>query len=199
MSIRTSVFTLVLALTPAVAEAAGPKATAAPAPPDDATVLSRLAERNRVMDAALDEQAAAGAAEAKQAADNADTELRQRQDADEKTRTDRLSEEHHATVRRRRVIATVIGGAGLALVAGGVACALVSSSKQSEIQTGGFATGADIDSAASTATTTQGLSYALIPIGGAVFLTGLALFIFVPSAHSTASGSVQLRDGALAW
>lgn len=99
-----------------------------------------------------------------------------------------------------RVLGWSFALGGLALVGGGIACTLRSSSDVAHISRGGFTTGSDIQSTFSEAQTLRGLSYPAFAVGGALVLTGLGFLLFGPSSPPPLrSTGLQIQHGMLVW
>ncbi len=171
----------------------------AEAPFDEARIEAELVRRNAERRARDGVEAKAARAEMDEARarakmEEATTCARGSEDAERAS-----SEEHAALVHAHHVAGGALLSAGAALLAGGIAAAVVSSVERANIRSGGFATGSDISSAATTATSTEGLAYALVPIGAGMTLAGLGVFFIVPSKKPASSGWVTVRDGVFVW
>jgi hypothetical protein len=96
----------------------------------------------------------------------------------------------------QRVTGYVMGGAGIALLAGATYLLVSSSSKRSSIQQGGFATGSDIASAARSASLEQGVGIAGVVVGSGVLVISVILWL-TASPHS--SRSAMAPPATIMW
>ena len=155
----------------------------------------RLEEAERTAAAAAEEQRALDEKERRDAVLRAtDVEKQKELEAEIAGQIRSKRREHLASYR---VTGYVLGGGGLALAATGLLSYRAAQSKEQSIETGGFATGNDISTAASQVRLYQGVSGTLWTVGGAALVTGI--IVVLSNGDDSSETALSNKTSHWAW